>query len=370
MHTTAASHGAALSAYEAPSRIVAVIDPDARQRDRLDRVLWPLYRASLFADVDSAVGRLRTAPAAILLADTLEPVKGVSPVAALRRERTFEGVPLVVLSTNGRQPDGAVDAVIRMPAPDRELIETVSRLGNRAVEAGWERLPAGPREALRRSLSAFTGLTQLIGNGTKLDFDMVSHACAPVLDVVKQATHCHLFEGLRNHNHLEFVHSVRVSTLLALFGFTIGLDDTSLMTLASAGLVHDIGKTVLPPEVVNKVGALTPTEMETARSHVHLTVQYLEKQSDAPRSVIAVAGQHHERMDGSGYPRGMPGEQINDLSRMAAIVDVFCALTERRPHRAAMGPFQALEVMQETIREKLDQRLVRVFSGMLVKAAA
>jgi HD-GYP domain-containing protein (c-di-GMP phosphodiesterase class II) len=154
---------------------------------------------------------------------------------------------------------------------------------------------------------------------------------------------------------------------LALFGHRIGLDDESLMTLASAGLVHDFGKTIYPQGLSSKMGALSPEEKATAQAgHVIGTADYLRKHSDAPRAVIMVAEQHHERLDGSGYPKGLKNGDINDLARMAAIVDVFAALTERRSYRAAMAPMQALEVMQELMREKLDLRLVRLFRDMLL----
>ncbi|MEW5729467.1 MAG: HD domain-containing phosphohydrolase [Pseudomonadota bacterium] len=363
-----------LRAYEAPSRVVAVIDPDPRLRDAMSKLLWPLYRALDCADVETAVGRCSRPPAAVLIGEAVQGAGGRGAIQYLRGQPAFAGVPIVLLaasaSSRPRAADDGPDMVVPPPHAGRVILDAVARLGNRAVEAGWERLPEAPRQALKRSLSVFSTLPQLMGNGEPLAYEDVASACAPVIDAVKEQGQRYIFEGLSNHNALHFVHSLRVSTLLALFGHTIGLDDTSLMTLASAGLVHDIGKTVLPDDVMNKVGALDQREEQIAHSHVDATVRYLEKHSDVPKAVITIAGEHHERMDGTGYPRQLKGEQINDLSRMAAIVDVFCALTERRPHRAAMGPFQALEVMQENVREKLDQHLVRMFSGMLVKAAA
>jgi HD-GYP domain-containing protein (c-di-GMP phosphodiesterase class II) len=328
-----------------------------------------------FVDVESAVARTVKPPAAVLVADCAEGPRGRGAVGYLREQAQFRSVPIIQLAGRGAPSsragtDQRPDAVLQPPHGSRAVLDAVSRLGNQAVEAGWETLPKAPREALKRTLAVFGDIRALVESDSKLDYANISSACAPVLDAVKQAGQRYVFDGLRNHNDLNFIHSLRVSTLLALFGFTIGLDDGSLMTLASAGLVHDIGKTVLPDTVMNKVGALDAREAEIAHSHVDVTVRYLERHSDVPKPVIVIAGQHHERMDGSGYPRGLAADQINDLSRMAAIVDVFCALTERRPHRAAMGPFQALEVMQENVREKLDQRLVRMFSGMLVKAAA
>ncbi len=363
-----------LRGYEAPSRVVAVIDPDPRLRDAVAKLLWPMYRSLDCPDVETAVGRGSRPPAAVLLGEGAPGAGGKGAVAYLRTHPQFRSVPVIVLAGPSPRPraatDDAPDLVLPPPHTARAVLDAVSRLANRAVEAGWDALPEAPRQALRRSLAVFSTLPRLMGDGTPLNFEDVSAACAPVIDAVKQSGQRYIFEGLQNHNALYFVHSLRVSTLLALFGHTIGLDDEALMTLASAGLVHDIGKTVLPDRVMNKVGSLDSSEEKIAHSHVEVTVRYLERHSDVPKAVITIAGEHHERIDGTGYPRKLKGGEINDLSRMAAIVDVFCALTERRPHRAAMGAFQALEVMQENVRETLDQGLVRMFSGMLVKAAA
>jgi HD-GYP domain-containing protein (c-di-GMP phosphodiesterase class II) len=275
------------------------------------------------------------------------------------------------LASNGRAigPDSQPDAEVTLPCTDAALLEVIGRLGNAAVETGWQALPAAPRAALTRSLALFKDLKTLINNDGRLDYGTVTDACAPVIDTVRQSAHAEVFEGLRNHDDYNFVHSLRVATLLGLFGYTIGLDDPSLMTLASAGLLHDVGKAAVPKAVMYKTGKLAPNEMVLARGHVERTVIYLESHSNVPKAVVTIAGQHHERLDGSGYPNRLPASQINDLSRMAAIVDVFCALTERRPHRAALSPYQALEVMQETIRPQLDQNMVRLFSGMLLTAA-
>jgi len=215
----------------------------------------------------------------------------------------------------------------------------------------------------------FSNIGDLITAGSPMAFSSVTDACLPILDVVKESSHCSIFDGLRDHDQTWYVHSLRVATLLALFGYTIGLKDDELMVLASAGLVHDFGKTALPRQVLNKVGPLDESERQMVRSHIDITVRYLNEHSDAPRKVVSIAEEHQERLDGSGYPRGLVNGAINDLARMTAIVDVFAALTERRSYRAAMSPFQALEVMQENITKQLDQRLVRLFRDMLLAAA-
>lgn len=364
--TTPATADSLNKAYSAPIRSVVIIDADPMLRDWLAAAVTPAYRSQDFSDATAAIARVQARPAAILIGPS------VIDVTTLRQHTLFAGVPVVhCISKPVPKPVGpAPEASITLPALPRQIVDVVTRLGNKAVEESWKDLPAAPREALKRTLTVFNGIPKLIGTGSAMDFKDIANACQPVIDAVKQSGQSYVFAGLSNHNDHSYVHSLRMSTILALFGHTIGLEETLLMTLASAGLVHDIGKTVMPIEVLEKTAPLSAAEMAVAKNHVNVTIDYLSKHSDVPKAVLSVAAQHHERIDGSGYPRGLKGEEIDDLSRMAAIVDVFCALTERRPHRAAMDPFQALEVMQENIREKLDQKLVRLFSGMLVKAAA
>lgn len=349
-----------LKSYVAPSRAVVVVHPEAPARDRLARLLAPYFEVSSYPDLAGAIGRTLRPPAAIVLG-AVPASGGRTPVAQLRKEPVFRLVPVVATSR-----DDEADATV---ANESDLVAVIWRLANRQVENGWETLPDAPREALKRSLKVFNGFADLIGNGKPLDVQAVSDACRPVLDSVREASHRTLFEGLRNHNELLYVHSLRVATLLGLFGYTIGLDEDSLMVLTTGGLLHDMGRATLPPDMVNKPGPLSAPQMQQARGHVDTTVRYLEAQPDLPRGVVAIAAQHHERIDGSGYPHGLANEQLNNLARMAAIVDVFAALTEQRPYRAPMSPFQALEVMQENIRSALDQSLVRLFRGMLLDAA-
>jgi HD-GYP domain-containing protein (c-di-GMP phosphodiesterase class II) len=344
-------------------------------RDDLAKLAVSSFRVADFPDVDSAVARVTKEPAAILIGGGVAANGRTPPIERLRKHHTFHRTPVIRVGAAKpvlgavAVPDRAPDAEIALPVSSHELIRRICNLANKAVEEDWSKLPQGPRAALSQTLSVFKGVADLVGQGKPIEFKAVSEACSPVLDSVRQSGHGYIFEGLRNHNDIWYVHSLRVSTLLALFGHRIGLDDESLMTLASAGLVHDFGKTTYPEGLSGKMGALSPEEKVTAHSgHVIGTAEYLRKHSNAPRAVIMVAEQHHERLDGSGYPRGLKNGDINDLARMAAIVDVFAALTERRSYRAAMAPMQALEVMQELMRDKLDLRLVRLFRDMLLEA--
>ncbi|KIM00745.1 Two-component response regulator [Paramagnetospirillum magnetotacticum MS-1] len=355
--------------------MLVVIDQNPRMRDELARLAACSFRVTDFPDVDAAVARVTKEPAAILIGAGVPASGRTPPIERLRKHPTFGRTPVIRVgharpATGGAAAaDRVPDAELALPVTSHDLIRRICDLANKAVEGEWDKLPKGPRAALSQTLAVFSGIRDLVGKGKPIQFKTVSDACAPVLDSVRQSGHGYIFEGLRSHNDIWYVHSLRVATLLALFGHRIGLDDESLMTLASAGFVHDFGKTNYPEGLSSKMDALTPEEKAVAHNgHVLGTADYLRQHSDAPRAVVMVAEQHHERLDGSGYPKGLKNGDINDLARMAAIVDVFAALTERRSYRAAMTPMQALEVMEELLRDKLDMRLVRLFREMLLQA--
>ncbi|MBF0327053.1 MAG: HD domain-containing protein [Alphaproteobacteria bacterium] len=369
------SEASRLASFEAPRRSVVVIHPDARSRDAVGRELASFYEVSDYPDIESAAVRTKATPAAVLVADTaIANSDRLQALPRLRAEKVFHQVPMILCTWAPKQGRASApivsdaDAVVDFNNRDRDLIGLIARLVDHRVEARWETLAPSPREALKRTLAAFDGITDLIATGDALDFHNIGQACAPVLDAVKQDGYHQIFEGLANHNSFIYVHSLRVSTLLVLFGYKLGLGDDDLMTLATAGLLHDIGKTGMPQALLNKVSPLDPTEKIRMRDHVLLGVRYLSKAPDVPSGVMAIAAQHHERLDGTGYPDGLQGNQINDLVRIAAVVDVFAALTERRSYRAPMSAAQALSVMTNNIREKFDQKFVALFRDMLLSS--
>lgn len=219
-------------------------------------------------------------------------------------------------------------------------------------------------------MDAFNDISDHIDHGGPLDYAAVTEACAPLVSAVADHDFRAILDGVKNHDNYSYVHSLRVATLLSLFGYTIGLKGEDLLVLASGGLVHDIGKMSIPYEVLNKPGRLEPAEWEVMRGHVRRSVAYLTEHSHVPPAVITIAAQHHEKLDGSGYPHGLKGDQLNELARMASICDVFGALTDRRCYKAPMPPEEALRIMIEDMRGELDQHLLALFRDMLLDAAA
>jgi HD-GYP domain-containing protein (c-di-GMP phosphodiesterase class II) len=259
------------------------------------------------------------------------------------------------------------DEILAKPFRRSELVRMVSRLVSRAVEARWESLPAGPREGLKRTVDLFNGVSDLIEKGEPLAYSSVQDACTPLIESVQNQDFQHILGGVKGHDNYSYVHSLRVGTILSLFGYNMGLRGDDLCMLASGGLVHDIGKMFIPFEILNKPGKLDEAEMQLMRSHVDRTAEYLKGCGTMPRGVSIIAEQHHEKLNGKGYPKGLT--DLNDLARMAAIADVFGALTDRRCYKPPMDPEEALKIMTGAMKEELDQHFLGLFREMLLDTA-
>jgi putative nucleotidyltransferase with HDIG domain len=158
-----------------------------------------------------------------------------------------------------------------------------------------------------------------------------------------------------------FQHSVSICALLVSFTNACGMDAATVHEAGLGGLLHDIGKMKVPNEVLNKPGRLTEDEFTIMKSHAVLSRDLLTGVPGISGVVIQIAAEHHEKMGGGGYPTGMSGEGISQLGRMAAIVDVYDALTSNRVYHKGMEPSEVLKKLLEWSGPHLDGDLVQQF---------
>ncbi|MDO8605029.1 MAG: HD domain-containing protein [Phaeospirillum sp.] len=353
--------------------LVAVIDANSDHRRQVAMALTSFYQIADYALFDKAVEDLaQSPPCAVLVDEMAAPRAGGNPIAILRR--LLPGVPIIRTLNRPAAQLGATaadtDACLEKPFRRSSLIRTISGLVNKAVEARWESLAPQYRDSLQRTVDSFNDISDLIDRGEPLDYKGVSTACSSLVDAVSNHDFKIILDNVKGHDNYSYVHSLRVATLLSLFGHTIGLKGDDMSLLASGGLVHDIGKMKIPHEVLNKPGRLDDSELQVMRSHVPKSVDYLKLCETLPKGVITIAEQHHEKLDGTGYPKGLKGSQLNELARMASIVDIFSALTDRRVYKEPMAPEDALSLMTERMSGDIDQNLLILFKGMLLDAVS
>ena len=150
---------------------------------------------------------------------------------------------------------------------------------------------------------------------------------------------------LKTQDNYSYMHSVAVCALMVALGRTLGLDLAGCRAAGLAGLMHDVGKAVMPLEVLNKPGKLTDAEFAVMRSHPERGHALLLEGRGATPEMLDVVLHHHERIDGTGYPRRICGEAFTALARMGAICDVYDAITSNRPYKAGWDPAQSIARM-------------------------
>ncbi len=150
---------------------------------------------------------------------------------------------------------------------------------------------------------------------------------------------------LKRQDDYSYMHSVAVCALMVALARQLGLDDAACREAGVAGLMHDIGKAVMPPEVLNKPGRLTDAEFEIIRTHPERGHALLIEGRGATPATLDVALHHHERVNGAGYPHRLAGERISQLARMGAVCDVYDAITSNRPYKAGWDPAESIARM-------------------------
>ncbi len=166
---------------------------------------------------------------------------------------------------------------------------------------------------------------------------------------------------LKNHDDYTFEHSVSVCALLVAFGRGMKFSREVIKEVAIGGLLHDVGKAKIPDSILNKPAKLTDDEFARMQGHVAQGVVLLQATPGISKIALEVTGQHHERFDGTGYPRKLAGEKISLYGQMAAIVDVYDAISSERVYHKGMSPTQALKKLLEWSEHHFDPKLVQAF---------
>ncbi len=170
---------------------------------------------------------------------------------------------------------------------------------------------------------------------------------------------------LKEKDELTFLHSLAVSALMIAFGRGLGHREEDVRTLGLGGLVHDLGKMSLPEGILKKSGELTAAEMDLVRGHPERGYEMISKAGQVPQQVLDICRYHHEKYDGSGYSSRLVGNHIPYVARLAAICDVYEALTTIRPYKRAYSQAEAINMMVSSPGH-FDSRLLSAFMSKMV----
>lgn len=271
------------------------------------------------------------------------------------------GVPALWIDTErgpdlaaAKPPDDAVAGVavekIFEPAPARP-----------AVPADRDEALRQAGEIKRRSTDLMRGLFGEARLGRAIE----PSACAPIVeDVIVSVTQNSdaliSIARLKTADEYTYAHSVAVCALMVSLGRQLGMEEQQLRQAGLVGMLHDLGKAAVPLEILNKPGRLTDEEYALIKLHAIRGYEMLRDADGMTEEILMAVRHHHERMDGAGYPDALPGESISMLARMAAVCDVYDALTSDRPYKAGWDPAHAIAQMA-TWRGHFDPRVFQCF---------
>lgn len=190
------------------------------------------------------------------------------------------------------------------------------------------------------------GFMDAVKDGKPFDFSESKPMINALIDsVFRNESAAAAISKLKAFDEYTYTHCINVSILAVILGKRLGYGREQLELVGMAGLFHDAGKSVVPNAILNKPGKLTDKEMNVMRTHPLRGYMVLKEQPGIPEEVLRGALEHHEKHDGSGYPRGLKGDEISEIARLLAVVDVYDALTSRRVYKEPMPPGKVLAMM-------------------------
>jgi HD-GYP domain-containing protein (c-di-GMP phosphodiesterase class II) len=284
-------------------------------------------------------GRVRSAPRA-------KPEKNPPKASGLKRLFSRKTAPAPAKKT--------ANAV-----PPRKRVTYINK-----VDAGQEMATAVIRfeEAQKTAKSIMSGLRV----GRTLDLNnarTVVNSC--VESVLRNENALLLLTKIKHQDEYTAEHCINVSILAAAFGKHLGLLEGEIRNLALCGLLHDVGKTRIPDDILNKPGALTPKEFDVMRQHTTHGRTILMGTSNSLNTAVDVAFSHHERMDGSGYPRALQAQQIPYFAKIIGLVDTYDAITSNRVYDSGRASMQALDIIHKHRGTQFDEELADAFIQMI-----
>jgi putative two-component system response regulator len=308
---------------------VLVVDDDQAAQKLFERLLDPEgYAVDVAHDADSAFTAVSTLHPDVVLLDVMLPgVNGFEICRHLKRDQATRLTPVVLVTAlNAREAriegvNSGADDFLTKPVDSHELLARV------------------------RSLVRMKRYTD--------DLDSAAAIITTLAVMIEARDGC--TEG----------HCHRIGNYATALGRSVGLRDDDLRSLHRGGFLHDIGMLAIPDTVLRKAGTLDPEEYELIKSHT-VVGDMLCSNLRSLYPVRAIVRHHHERLDGSGYPDGLHGSQIPLVAQIIGVVDVFDAVTTRRPYQQAKPADEAIEVLrQQASRGWRDPALVEQFAAIV-----
>lgn len=229
-------------------------------------------------------------------------------------------------------------------------------------EATWQEETASAGIALDSLVADISDIFDHVSDGGSLDVIRLKGAVSPIVESMgRNPDACMWLSRLKKHDEYSYQHSLSASIWAVALGRQLGLGRLDLRSLAIGGMLMDVGKLRVDPELLKATRQLTDQELAEVREHVENGVELLNDSGMLNQDVLDMVSHHHERYDGSGYPQGLRREDIPPVAQIAAIVDTYDALTSHRSYAPAVSPSEAIRIIYKARDREFQAELVEAF---------
>ena len=231
---------------------------------------------------------------------------------------------------------------------------------------------SNPRDIKRARLLHGEGMSiaknmfQNIKNGEKIDYNTASKfVCSVVEESMITSDILVTMNNLGKLSEYDYYHAVNVCILSITIGKKLGLSKLELKELGNAAFFHDIGKSKIDEKILHKPGKLTDEEFAKVKQHPQLSCDILKESTSVPVQILKAIAQHHERSDGTGYPKGLKERDISEYAKIISIADVYDAATSDKSYRECQTPVQALKFIFSWSGRQFNEALVKFFISLM-----
>jgi putative two-component system response regulator len=339
---------------------ILVVDDERVDADLLARLLMDMgYQADIALSGRRALSRLKEGFDLVLLDVTMPGMDGLEVAREIRRTPSAHDLPIIMMTALATKPirlraveAGASDFIAK-PLDATELrVRVASLLRIKEAQDALKRHRAHLEETIQSRTAALIRALKDTASAQR-------EAQSAHLDTVRRLAVAAEYKDRQTSIHIQ-----RMSRYCGILARGVGLVASDVDLITHASPLHDVGKIGVPDAILLKPGKLDAGEWEVMREHPVLGSRILEgSASRLIQTGQVIAMTHHERWDGSGYPRGLAGESIPLVGRISAVADVFDALTSRRPYKPAYSNEKSVEILRAGSGSQFDPLVVRTFIG-------
>jgi len=245
---------------------------------------------------------------------------------------------------------------------EQELTEVASSAPKPVERASFAQEMDRARKICDKSKEAVASMFQEARMGKALDADEALPLVEEISSSIMRNPGALLsLARLKNKDEYTYMHSVAVCALMIALAKQMGLDEAQTRQAGLAGMLHDVGKMMIPSEILDKPGKLTDEEFFIIKSHPEEGHKLLLEGKNVNEVALDVCIHHHEKTDGSGYPHKLKSDQITMFAKMGAVCDVYDAITSNRPYKAGWDPAESLKKMAEWCKGHFDEKIFQSF---------